>query len=225
MADAFKAAFNGSSGNRLNCACIWFPSLLFFSLLLFSRNPSILSRFCCTLRSPFHPFSFRFLLYYGSLLQNLRKYPSSRNFHSLANSIEKSKDAIIFFSASTNISIHVHHFYLGDLCKSKRSRDRSRERNYPRRKWNYFGSKTGACNVRSDTYRLYMVRVVRNDSERSLTRRIKLRRSFRKNFTWLRFVRAVVGAADAPSSREGARQFCTILPSANEGKEGSKNFI
>lgn len=136
------------------------------------------------------PFAFPFSLYFtlrGSLSQNLRRYrPSSSflipNFHFFA----------IIFSTPTNIFTRPL-FFIPDLCtdfprsksrvETQRGRDRSRKRNIIPRE--LFQIENGT-------------RLSREKATATLARRIKLRCSFRENFTLLHFAGASGGGRESP---------------------------
>lgn len=187
MADAFKAAFNGSTGNRLNCACIWFPSLPFFFSPppLFQRLIDPLS-LNASISFPFHSlstFSFFTLLYFTRLA--FAKFKKISTFLSYQISISSR----LFFPRRRIFSL----FFIPDLCtdfprsksrvETQRGRDRSRKRNI----------------IPGELFQIENgTRLSREKATATLARRIKLRCSFRENFTLLHFAGASGGGRESP---------------------------
>lgn len=148
MADAFKAAFNGSTGNRLNCACIWFPSLPFFFSPppLFQRLIDPLS-LNASIFFPFHSlstFSFFTLLYFTRLA--FAKFKKISTFLSYQISISSR----LFFPRRRIFSL-VHYFLSPIYAPIFHAANRAWKRNvvaidHGREilfRENYFRSKTG----------------------------------------------------------------------------------
>lgn len=187
MADAFKAAFNGSTENRLNCACIWFPSLPFFFSPppLFQRLIDPLS-LNASISFPFHSlstFSFFTLLYFTRLA--FAKFKKISTFLSYQISISSR----LFFPRRRIFSL----FFIPDLCtdfprsksrvETQRGRDRSRKRNI----------------IPGELFQIENgTRLSREKATATLARRIKLRCSFRENFTLLHFAGASGGGRESP---------------------------